>query len=133
MNGDAIILFDGICNLCNSSVQYVIKHDPGGLFKFAALQSEAGQRILHRHNLPDEKFSSFILIENGQVFTRSSAALRVAKKLKGIRKLLYALILFPPSIRTFVYDLIAKNRYRWFGKKESCMVPGPGLQQRFLN
>ena len=110
MNGDAIILFDGICNLCNSSVQYVIKHDPGGLFKFAALQSE-----------------------DGQVFTRSSAALRVAKKLKGIRKLLYALILFPPFIRNFVYDLIAKNRYRWFGKKESCMVPGPGLQQRFLN
>ncbi len=133
MNSDTIILFDGICNLCNGSVQYVIKHDPRGIFKFAALQSVAGQRILQQHDLPNEKFNSFILIDNGQVFTRSTAALKVAKKLKGIRKLLYAFIIVPPIIRNFVYDLIAKNRYHWFGKKETCMVPDPGLQQRFLN
>lgn len=132
MKADAIILFDGICNLCNGSVQYVIKHDPHGIFKFAALQSEAGQKILQQYNLPGERFNSFILIENGRVFTRSTAALRVVKRLKGFSKLLYAFIIIPAFIRNFVYDFIAKNRYRWFGKKESCMIPTAWLMERFL-
>lgn len=133
MNSSTIILFDGICNLCNGSVQYVIKHDPGGIFKFAAFQSNTGQRILQQQNLPENPFNSFLLIEQGQVFTKSTAALRVAKKLNGPTKLLYAFIILPAFIRNFVYDLIAKNRYRWFGKKETCMVPAPELLDRFLN
>lgn len=133
MNGHTIILFDGICKLCNGSVQYVIKHDPEGIFKFAAFQSNAGQRILQQQNLPENPFNSFLLIEQGQVFTKSTAALRVAKKLNGPTKLLYIFIIIPAFIRNFVYDLIAKNRYRWFGKKESCMAPTPGLLERFLN
>ena len=127
-----LILFDGICNLCNSSVQYIIRHDKKGLFKFASLQSETGRQIINRFNLPPGFTDSFILVENNKVFTRSDAALKVARHLKGISKLLYGFIIVPAFIRNGVYDIIAKNRYKWFGRKDSCMIPAPGIESRFL-
>lgn len=128
-----VILFDGVCNLCNSSVQFVIKHDSNGIFKFASLQSDAGEALLKKYNLPLNNFNSFLLIEDGKVYSRSSAALRVAKKLNGIIKILYGFIIVPKFIRDAVYNLVATNRYKWFGKKEECMIPTPALQSRFLN
>lgn len=133
MEQHPIILFDGICNLCNSSVQFVIKHDKEGIFKFASLQSNAGEAILKKYNLPLNNFNSFLLIDDGKVYSRSSAALMVAKKLKGMIKLIYGFIIVPGFIRDGVYNSIAKNRYKWFGKKNECMIPTPDIISRFLN
>jgi predicted DCC family thiol-disulfide oxidoreductase YuxK len=132
MNDHPIILFDGICNLCNSSVQYVIKHDPLALFRFASLQGETGKQLLKQYGLPENELNSFVLILENKAYTRSSAALIVAKQLTGITKLLYGFIIVPLFIRNAVYDLIAKNRYKWFGKKDSCMIPTAELKSRFL-
>ena len=132
MNTHPIILFDGICNLCNGAVQFVIKHDPEAMFHFASLQSEAGQTLLQQYNLPKNNFSSFVLIDDDKAYTKSTAALKVAKRLNGGVKLLYGFIIVPPFIRNAVYNTIAKNRYKWFGKKNECMIPTPALQSRFL-
>ncbi len=132
MGGNPIILFDGICNLCNGAVQFVIRHDREANFRFASLQSETGQRLLAEHQLQQADFNSFVLIDENQIFTKSTAALRVAKKLPGVISLLGGFIFVPSFIRDSVYDLIAKNRYRWFGKKDACMLPTPGLAERFL-
>lgn len=127
----AIVLFDGICNLCNRSVQFMIDHDPQGHLRFASLQSEAGQALLAQHHLPTQNFKSLILIEAGQTFTRSTAALKIAKYLHGYRWL--GLFLWIPAfLRNGVYDLIANNRYQWFGQSESCRIPTPELKSRFL-
>lgn len=128
-----IILFDGVCNLCNSSVQYVIRHDPSEQFQFASLQSKVGQALLAKHHLPLAGFNSFVLIENDKAYTQSTAALRVARKLKGPVKLLVVFIIIPAFIRDVLYKFVAANRYKWFGKKESCMLPSPNLRHRFLN
>jgi predicted DCC family thiol-disulfide oxidoreductase YuxK len=133
MNNDPVILFDGVCNLCNGSVLYVIRHDKEGHYKFASLQSQAGQQFLRQYNLPLKDFDSFVLIEEGKIYTRSTAALKVAKKLSGMVKLLYGFIIVPAFIRDAVYNFISRNRYKWFGKKDSCMIPTPALKQRFLN
>ena len=133
MNTHPIILFDGVCNLCNSSVQYVIKHDPNELFRFASLQGNTGQQLLKQYGLSTNDMNSFILVRDNKAYTRSAAALNVAKQLTGFAKLLYGFIIVPPFIRDAVYDLIARNRYKWFGKKDSCMVPTAALQARFLN
>ena len=133
MSQKPIILFDGVCNLCNNSVQFVIKHDKTSQFIFAALQSETGQALLHRYNLPKQGFDSFVLIQNEKIFLKSTAALTVAKQLNGPVKLLYGFIIVPAFIRNTIYNFIAKNRYKWFGKKNSCMIPTPALQSRFLN
>lgn len=133
MNRSPLILFDGVCNLCNGSVQFVIRHDKNGLFRFASLQSESGQQLLQKHQLPIANFSSFVLIDNGKVYTRSTAALKVARKLSGPIKMLYGFIIVPTFIRDAIYNFIARNRYKWFGKKESCMIPTPELKNRFLN
>ena len=127
-----VILFDGVCNLCNGAVQYVIKHDPGGTFRFASLQSEAGQQLLKTHGLQQTDFNSFVLIENDTVFTKSAAAFMVAKKLNGPVKWLHGFIFVPSFIRDRIYNLIARNRYKWFGKKDSCMTPTPAVESRFL-
>jgi predicted DCC family thiol-disulfide oxidoreductase YuxK len=132
MYKNPIILFDGVCNLCNSSVQYVLKHDSKNIFMFASLQSPAGQALLAKYHLPLNTFNSFVLINEGKTFLKSSAALHVAKKLNGPIKLLFAFIIVPAFIRNGVYNLIAKNRYKWFGKTESCMMPTKDLQNRFL-
>jgi len=127
-----IILFDGVCNLCNGAVQYVIKHDKKKLFYFAALQSEAGQGLLKKHALSPSDFNSFILVQNGKAYTKSTAALMVAKNLDGFIKLLSGFIIVPVIIRDAVYNTIARNRYKWFGKKDTCMMPTADLQSRFL-
>lgn len=132
MSAHPIILFDGICNLCNGAVQFVIRHDPDAHFRFASLQSESGQQLLKEHKLQQTDFNSFVLIDENFVFTKSTAALRVAKKLRGFIRLLGGFIFVPSFVRDGVYDLIAKRRYKWFGKKDSCMIPTPDLASRFL-
>ncbi len=127
-----IILFDGVCNLCSSSVQFVIKHDSEQKFKFASLQSDIAKSILQDFAAASTSFNSVILVEEGKVYYRSTAALRIAKQLSFPYNLLYAFIIVPPFIRNAVYDYIAKNRYQWFGKKEECWVPTPELRDRFM-
>lgn len=130
---DPIVLFDGVCNLCNSAVQFIIKHDKKNTFRFASLQSETGQKLLTKFNLPLNELNSFILVENNKVYNMSTGALRVAKKLNGILPLLYSFIIIPKIFRDSIYDWVARNRYKWFGKKEECMIPTPELKARFLN
>lgn len=132
MNHQAIILFDGVCNLCNSSVQLVIKNDKQAYFSFASLQGEYGQAFLKEQKLDTDQYDSFILRENGKVYTESTAALRVAKRMGFPFVLTYPLIIVPKFIRDAVYSFIAKNRYKWFGKKDSCMIPSPELKNRFI-
>jgi len=127
-----ILLFDGVCNLCNGAVQFVIKHDSKNTLRFAALQSETGQQILKHFDLPKEDIFSVILVENEKVYLRSSAALRMYKNMGGLWNLIYFFIVVPRPIRDAVYNFIAKNRYKWFGEKESCMIPTPELKSRFL-
>lgn len=126
-----VVLFDGECNFCDSSVQFIIKRDVEGVFQFASLQSDAGQELLKKFNVPDG-VDSMILIENGKVYYKSEAALRICRSLKGAWKLLYALIIVPRPLGDLVYDFIARNRYKWFGKKDSCMLPPPHIRKRFL-
>ncbi|USK64015.1 thiol-disulfide oxidoreductase DCC family protein [Peribacillus frigoritolerans] len=127
-----VILFDGECNFCDSSVQFIIKRDPQGLFHYASLQSEAGQELLKKYDVPAD-IDSMVLIEKDKAYYKSSAALRICRRLQGAWKLLYGFIIVPSFIRNFVYDFIAKNRYKWFGKKEeSCMLPSPSVRKRFL-
>lgn len=128
----AIILFDGECNLCNSSVQFIIKKDPEGYFQFASLQGKTGQKLLKKCNIYHE-INSIVLIENDRFYTKSSAALKICKKLEGIWKLCAIFEVIPTFIRDFFYDIVAKNRYKWFGRKESCMVPTLTVKKRFLD
>jgi predicted DCC family thiol-disulfide oxidoreductase YuxK len=128
-----IILFDGVCNFCNSSINLVIAKDKRNLFRFAPLQSEIGQQLLKYYHIDSSKTDSVIYIENGKAYTRSSAALRVAKHMKGAYPLLFGLIIIPPFLRNLVYDYIARNRYKWFGKKDSCMIPTPEVRQKFIS
>lgn len=127
-----IILFDGVCNLCNGSVLFVIKRDKKDMFRFAALQSDAGKELLSRYDVDTSRTDSIVLIENGKAFVRSTAALRVARSLSGGYPLLYAFMIVPNFIRNWVYDFIARNRYKWYGRKDQCMIPTPELQAKFL-
>lgn len=128
-----VILFDGVCNLCNSSVEKIIAADPKKQFRFASLQGSFGQEVLQKFQLPPRELNSFILLENNQIFTRTTGALKVARKLSGAWPLLYAFIVVPRFLRDGIYNIIARNRYKWFGKKESCMVPHAALQELFYN
>ncbi len=128
----AVVLFDGVCNLCDASVNFIIDRDPGSRFAFAALQSEAGHALLARHCIAGQRPDSVILLEEGRCFTRSTAALRIARRLSGMWPLLYPLILVPAPVRDSIYDWVARNRYRWFGKLEQCRLPTPALATRFL-
>lgn len=128
-----IVLFDGVCNLCNTAVQFIIKHDKKKQFYFAALQSETGQKLLTKYNFPVNELNSFILIENNKAYDRSTGALKVVKKFKGLWPLAYGLIIVPKFLRDGVYNWVGRNRYKWFGKKEECMIPTPELKARFLN
>lgn len=129
---ERVILFDGVCNFCNASVNFVIDRDPKFLFKFAALQSEFGKEKLTQAGLNAEEYTSVVLIEDGKVYTRSTAALRVARQLSGLWPLLYGFIVVPPFLRNWVYDIIARNRYTWFGKSENCRLPSPEERTRFI-
>ncbi|HTB52793.1 MAG TPA: thiol-disulfide oxidoreductase DCC family protein [Ferruginibacter sp.] len=132
MNDHPIILFDGVCNLCNGAVQFVIKHDPDRRFLFTSLQSETGKNLLQKFAISPDDLSSFVLLQNDKVYTQSTGALKVIKQLRGAWKLLYGFIIVPAFIRNAVYRLIAGNRYKWFGKQDACMMPTPALQSRFL-
>ena len=129
----SILLFDGICNFCNGSVNFIIDHDPQKHFRFASLQSEGGQELLRKFNLPTEDFDSLVLVEGERYFKKSTAGLRIARSLTGLWPLLYALIIIPTPLRDLGYNLIAKNRYKWFGKADSCRMPTPELRERFLS
>jgi predicted DCC family thiol-disulfide oxidoreductase YuxK len=127
-----VILFDGVCNLCNASVQFIINRDPKAKFRFTSLQSDAGQIILKKFNLSAEKLYSVIVVDQDNVYDRSRAALEIARRLSGLWPLLYGFILVPPFIRNFVYDWISRNRYRWFGVRQECMMPTPNMKARFI-
>ena len=127
-----IVLFDGVCNLCDGFVQFVMKRDKAGIFRFAPLQSEAGRVLLRHFNLDEAAMDTVVLIENGALHTKSTAALRTVRNIGGVWGLAYAFIILPKFIRNSVYDFIAKNRYRWFGKKDACMIPTPEVRARFL-
>lgn len=128
-----IILFDGVCNLCNNSVQFILTRDSQRKFLFGSLQGEAGQALLKKFNLPADHFHSFVLIEGEKVYTKSTAALRVAKHLKRGWQLLYGFIILPKFLRDGIYRWIANNRYKWFGKRDTCRVPTPQEKSRFLD
>jgi len=126
---ERIILFDGVCNLCNGLVQFVLKRDTAGRFRFASLQSEAARRVL-KGGPPAE---TIVLIEGGGLYVKSAAALRIARGLRFPWPLLYAFVIVPRPMRDLVYDWVARRRYAWFGKRESCMLPSPQMRGRFLD
>jgi predicted DCC family thiol-disulfide oxidoreductase YuxK len=132
MSTDPIILFDGVCNFCNGAVNFTIKRDKKKLIRFAALQSEVGTQLTKQYGLPENDMRSFLLIENGKMYNKSTAALRVCRHLTGLWPLVYGFIIVPAFIRNAVYDFIAKNRYKWFGQKQECMIPTPDVRARFL-
>lgn len=127
-----IILFDGICNLCDKSIRFIFQHDPEGYFHFAPLQSEEAQHLLAEAGAGRPDLSSILLIEDGKVYDRSSAALLIARRLNHAWPLLYLGMLVPRPLRDFVYKFIARNRYKWFGQKEQCDLPPKGLRERFI-
>lgn len=133
-NSKPVILFDGVCNLCNSSVQFIIKNDPKGRFQFAALQSPFGEKVKEENQLEGKELESVLLVQpSGKVLSRSTAALSIAKGLRGLWPMMFAFIIIPPFLRNAVYDFIARNRYKWFGKQESCMFPTPEIKSRFVD
>lgn len=128
-----IILFDGVCNLCDASIQYVIKHDNADVFRFVALQSELGQKVLKHIGINSIHIDSIVLYEPGiAYYYKSTAALHIAKGLKGIFTLATVFQILPTGFRDLIYEYVAKNRYKWYGKKESCLVPTPALKSKFL-
>lgn len=129
MDNHPVVFYDGVCGLCDRSVQFTIRHDSKRVFRYAALQSDIAHQTLGEHIT----FDSFIYYENGKAFYRSTAALKVLKKLGGIWSLLYVFILVPAFIRNAVYDFIADNRYKWFGKFDSCKIPTPEQRALFLD
>ena len=128
-----IVLFDGVCNLCDGFVQFIIKRDPSAHFSFGTLQSDKAQELLKDTDLRPEDLKTVIYLRGDKTLVRSSAALRILRDLGGAWALSYAFMIVPRPIRDLVYGFIAKNRYRWFGQKETCMVPTPELRSRFLD
>ncbi len=132
MNIQSVILFDGVCNFCNSSVNFIIKEDKKQQFRFAALQSIAGQQLLEQYHLPIDSMQSIVLIENGKAYLKSTAILRICKRLKNLWPVCYVFIVIPAKLRDLLYELISNNRYKWFGKNDECMVPDSNTKNRFL-
>ncbi|RQO31415.1 hypothetical protein DBR32_05480 [Taibaiella sp. KBW10] len=128
-SGKALVLFDGVCNLCSSSVQLIIRNDTKDYFRFASLQSEIGAQVLQQSNIHTD---SIVLVEQGRIYTQSSAALCIARRLKGLYPLLYGFMIIPKLLRDAVYGFIARNRYKWYGKKEACWIPSPELKNKFI-
>ncbi|SDR78477.1 thiol-disulfide oxidoreductase DCC family protein [Gramella sp. MAR_2010_147] len=129
-----IVLFDGVCNLCDDAVQRIIKHDKKDIFRFASLQSNIGKKLVKERDLDPEELDSIILIEPGVAYyKKSTAALEISRDLSGGYSLLKHFLFIPESLRDGVYDFIANNRYKWFGKKEQCMIPTPELRSKFLD
>jgi predicted DCC family thiol-disulfide oxidoreductase YuxK len=132
MDNRSIVIFDGVCNFCNGAVQFIIKRDPKGLFAFTPMQSRAARDLLLKYHLPATGFDTILLIKNEVCYIRSDAVLEIAKDLTGLRHLSRALIILPAPIRDYLYKLFARNRYRLFGKRKSCMVPGAEVRHRFI-
>lgn len=123
-----VVLFDGVCNLCNGAVRFILARDPAGLFRFASLQSEAARRLLR----DDGRAETIVLLEAGKTYTKSTAALRIARGLRFPWPLLYAFVAVPRPLRDLVYDWVARHRYRWFGKRETCLLPTSEVRGRFV-
>lgn len=132
MKQQPVILFDGVCNFCNGAVNFVIKRDKKALIQFAPLQSEKGRMFSRQFGFSEEDMKTFLFIEDGRVYTKSTAALRVCRYLGALWPLCYGFIIVPKFIRDGMYNWIAKNRYKWFGKKETCMLPTPEVRTRFI-
>ena len=130
MKAQPIIFFDGVCNLCNASVQFVIDRDKENYFKFTALQSDYAKEVLSNFDFNSSALNSILLLEDGKIYTKSSSVLRIVKKLNGFWPLLYSFYIVPKFLRDWVYDIIAKNRYKWCGKQENCRVPTPELKTK---
>lgn len=127
-----IVFFDGVCNLCNGAVNFLIDHDAKQRLRFASLQSEAGQAVLQKYGLPPHEYESFLLLKGDRLYQKSDAALEVARLLGGVWRGFYVLKLVPRFMRDAVYSWVASNRYRWFGKNDSCRIPTPELRERFV-
>ena len=127
-----VILFDGVCNLCNSSVNWIIDHDKQNQFKFASLQSVYGQNTVKQLGLQDNYMSTVVFEDNGKAYLRSDAALQILKQLGGVYSLAVVFYIVPSFVRDFFYKIVANNRYKWFGKKESCRIPTAELKSKFL-
>ncbi len=132
MSPSHIILFDGVCTLCESSVRFIIKHDKAGLFKFAQAQSEIGKQMQSDLDIDALGAGTIILIKEGKTYYKSDAALEIARDLSGPWKPLVCFKIIPAPLRNAVYDVIARRRYRWFGKRDTCMIPDEAFKQRFL-
>jgi hypothetical protein len=131
------ILFDGVCNFCNASINFMIDRDSKGIFKFASLQSEVGQELLKKfrlktNDLESRTFDSIVAIDGYKVYQKSDAALEIARRMDGIWKIFYIFKIIPSFLRNPIYDLIARNRYRFFGRTDACRIPTPELKARFL-
>ncbi len=134
MENKKIILFDGVCNLCNSAVNFIIKRDKKDIFRYASLQSEIGKKLILERNIDTSSLDSILLIEPKiAYYHKSTAALHIAKQLSGLYPILSVFLIFPKFFRDWVYNIIARNRYKWFGKKESCMIPTPELKALFID
>jgi predicted DCC family thiol-disulfide oxidoreductase YuxK len=133
VNENPVILFDGVCNFCNGTVNFVLKQDRKDVFRFAALQSEAGRKLLEKYKLSTEEFDSFVLLDEGKIYKKSAAALRVMNKLPWFWKEVQLFRVIPTPFRDAIYDFIARNRYKWFGKKDQCMIPTLEIKSRFLD
>jgi len=127
-----VIIFDGVCSLCNATVDFLISRDKKRLFKFTANQNESGKTLLEENGIPADQVSTIYYYENGKMYKKSTAALRIARLLPFPYNLAYAFIIVPPVIRDWVYDLFARNRYQWFGKRETCRMPSPEERAQFL-
>jgi predicted DCC family thiol-disulfide oxidoreductase YuxK len=130
---DDLLIFDGVCNLCVHSVKFILAHESDARLRFVPLQSRAGMRMMQRHGFSPEDVKTFVLVAGGKPYVKSDAAIRVAAFLRGPWKVLGAIRVFPRPVRDWVYDVVARNRYRWFGRTESCMVPTPELRARFIH
>lgn len=128
---ERIVLFDGVCNFCCSSVNFIIRHDPEKRFKFAPLQSDAAKELKAKHDIGDD-VDSIVLVEDGKAYTHSAAALRIARGLGGFWSIGYAFVVVPATLRDWLYRKFAKYRYRIFGKRDECLVPTPDVRSRFL-
>jgi len=129
---DKLVLFDGVCNLCTHSVRFILEHEKGPLFRFATVQSPAGSRLMRELGLNPDDAETFVLIADGRAYLRSDAAIRIARDLRGAWRWLGVVKIVPRPLRDWIYDLVARNRYRWFGRTDECMVPTAEIRARFI-
>jgi len=129
---DKLVLFDGVCNLCTHSVRFILEHEKGPLFRFATVQSPVGSRLMRELGLNPDDAETFVLIADGRAYLRSDAAIRIARDLRGAWRWLGVVKIVPRPLRDWIYDLVARNRYRWFGRTDECMVPTAEIRARFI-